>query len=113
MSKLKMILQLSISMMLIFALLNCASTKKSSSTGEYVDDSVITTKVKSMLAEDAGLKTFQISVETYKGVVQLSGFVSTQAEKDKAAEIARQVKGVVGIKNNINIKSQTDTQPNQ
>ncbi len=111
MSKLKMIVQLFISMMLVFALLNCASTEKSSSAGEYVDDSVITTKVKSALADDEGLKTFQISVETFKGVVQLSGFVDTQADKDRAGDIARRVKGVVGVKNNVNIKGENSSQP--
>ncbi|MCK7515835.1 MAG: BON domain-containing protein [Desulfobacterales bacterium] len=56
----------------------CASTPKQSSTGEYIDDSVITTKVKSLLAEDDFLKSFEINVETFKGDVQLSGFVNSQ-----------------------------------
>ncbi len=64
--------------MFIAALAACASTAKQSSTGEYVDDSVITTKVKSLLAADDFLKSFQVGVETYKGVVQLSGFVASQ-----------------------------------
>jgi osmotically-inducible protein OsmY len=87
--------------MLIFALLNCASTKKSSSAGEYADDSAITTKVKSMLAEDEGLKTYKITVETYKGVVQLRGITDSQENKDRAGEIARSVKGVVDVKNDL------------
>jgi osmotically-inducible protein OsmY len=82
----------------------CASTSKQESTGEYVDDSVITTKVKSLLAADDFLKSFQISVETYKGVVQLSGFVNSQKAVDKAGEIVRSVKGVKSIKNNLIVK---------
>jgi len=82
----------------------CASTSKQSGTGEYIDDSVITTKVKSQLAADDFLRSFEISVETYKGVVQLSGFVDNQALIDKAGEIARDVQGVVSVKNNLIVK---------
>jgi hyperosmotically inducible protein len=64
--------------MFIVALMACVSTAKKESTGEYVDDSVITTKVKTLLAADDFLKSFQIGVETYKGTVQLSGFVNSQ-----------------------------------
>ena len=74
------------------------------STGEYVDDSVITTKVKALLAEDDFLKSFQISVETYKGTVQLSGFVGSQKAVDKAVEITRSVKGVKSVRNNLMVK---------
>jgi osmotically-inducible protein OsmY len=90
--------------MFIVALVACASTAKQSSTGEYVDDSVITTKVKSLLAADDFLKSFQIGVETYKGVVQLSGFVNSQKAIDKAVEIARSVKGVKSVKNDLVVK---------
>ena len=90
--------------MFIVALVACASTAKQESTGEYVDDSVITTKVKSMLAADDFLKSFQIGVETYKGVVQLSGFVGSQKAVDKAVEIARSVKGVKSVKNDLIMK---------
>jgi len=90
--------------MLMVALVACASTSKQESTGEYVDDSVITTKVKALLAEDDFLKSFQISVETYKGTVQLSGFVSSQKAIDKAGEIARSVKGVNSVRNNLIVK---------
>lgn len=82
----------------------CASTSTRESTGEYVDDSVITTKVKSMLAADDFLKSFEISVETYQGTVQLSGFVNSQKAVDKAREIVRSVKGVKSIKNNLIVK---------
>jgi osmotically-inducible protein OsmY len=90
--------------MFIAALIACASTAKQSSTGEYVDDSVITTKVKTLLAADDFLKSFQIGVETYKGTVQLSGFVNSQKAVDKAVEITRTVKGVEFIKNDLIVK---------
>ena len=91
-------------MMLIATLVACASTSKQSSTGEYVDDSVITTKVKSLLADDDFLKSFQIGVETFKGTVQLSGFVDSQKAVDKAVEITRSVRGVKSVKNNLIVK---------
>jgi len=90
--------------MLMVAFAACASTSKQESTGEYVDDSVITTKVKSLLAADDFLKSFEISVETYKGTVQLSGFVDSQKAIDKAVEITRSVKGVKSVKNNLSVK---------
>ena len=90
--------------MLMVAFAACASTSKQESTGEYVDDSVITTKVKSLLAADDFLKSFEISVETYKGTVQLSGFVDSQKAIDKAGEITRSVKGVKSVKNNLSVK---------
>ena len=90
--------------MFVAALVACASTSKHESTGEYVDDSVITTKIKSQLAADDFLKSFQIDVETYKGVVQLSGFVNAQKAVDKAGKIARSVKGVKSVKNNLVVK---------
>ena len=91
-------------LMMIATLVACASTSKQEGAGEYVDDSVITTKVKSMLANDDFLKSFEISVETYKGTVQLSGFVDSQKAIDKAGEVAGGVKGVKSVKNNLNVK---------
>jgi hyperosmotically inducible protein len=91
-------------LMMIAALVACASTSKQEGAGEYVDDSVITTKVKSLLGADDFLKSFEISVETYKGIVQLSGFVDSQKAIDKAGEIASGVKGVKSVKNNLNVK---------
>ena len=91
-------------LMLIATLVACASTSKQEGAGEYVDDSVITTKVKSLLAADDFLKSFEISVETYKGIVQLSGFVDSQKAVDKAGEIVRSVKGVTSVKNNLIVK---------
>ena len=91
-------------LMLIATFSACASTRTHESTGEYVDDSVITTKVKSLLAADDFLKSFQIGVESFKGVVQLSGFVNTQKAVDKAIEITRSVKGVKSVKNDLIVK---------
>ena len=85
-------------------LLSCAGSRTRESTGEYIDDSAITTKVKAALLAEPGIRSYQISVETFKGVVQLSGFVDTQQQKDKAAEIARRVDGVSSVKNNIIVK---------
>ena len=90
--------------MILVALVACASTSKQESTGEYIDDSVITTKVKTLLAADDFLKSFQISVETNKGAVQLSGFVSSQSAVDKAVQITRSVSGVKSVKNSLIVK---------
>jgi osmotically-inducible protein OsmY len=91
-------------LLMLITLVACASTRTHESTGEYVDDSVITTKVKALLAQDDFLKSFQISVETYKGTVQLSGFVNSQQAVDKASQIARSVNGVTSVKNNLIVK---------
>ncbi|MCX5916451.1 MAG: BON domain-containing protein [Deltaproteobacteria bacterium] len=104
MKKRNMFIRCFVLMMLIASLVACASTSKQEGAGEYVDDSVITTKVKSLLASDDFLKSFEITVETYKGIVQLSGFVDSQKAVDKAGEIAGGVKGVKSVKNNLNVK---------
>jgi osmotically-inducible protein OsmY len=104
MKKRNMFIRCFVLSMLIATFVACASTPTQESTGEYVDDTVITTKVKSLLAVDDFLKSFQISVETYKGTVQLSGFVGSQKAVDKADEIARSVKGVKSVKNDLIVK---------
>lgn len=104
MKKMKRLVGFFVILMFIAGFAACASMSKQESTGEYVDDSVITTKVKSLLADDNFLKSFQIGVETYKGIVQLSGFVNTQTAVDKAGEIARSVKGVKAVKNDLLVK---------
>ena len=104
MKKINMLIGCFVLLMLIATLVACASTSKQSGTGEYVDDSVITTKVKTMLAADDFLKSFEISVETYKGIVQLSGFVDSQKAVDKAGEIASGVGGVKSVKNKLEVK---------
>jgi osmotically-inducible protein OsmY len=104
MKKRNVIIGYLILLMLVATFAGCASTRTHESTGEYVDDSVITTKVKSLLAEDDFLKSFQIGVETDKGRVQLSGFVNSQQAVNKAGEIARSVKGVRSVRNNLIVK---------
>ena len=104
MKKRKIVAHCLVIVMLIATFVACGSTPKQESTGEYIDNSVITAKVKSLLAADDFLKSFQISVETYKGNVQLSGFVDSQKAVDKASEIARSVKGVKSVKNDLIVK---------
>ena len=82
----------------------CATTRPPESAGEYIDDSVITTRAKTLLAEDDFIKSFQISVETYQGTVQLSGFVDSKKTADKAEEFVKSVKGVKSIQNNLIVK---------
>ena len=91
-------------LILLVSFLGCASTAKHEGTGEYFDDSVITTKVKAAIFNDASLKSSEINVETFKGVVQLSGFVNSQADIDKAVDLARGVKGVTSVKNDMRVK---------
>jgi osmotically-inducible protein OsmY len=88
----------------VTALLGCAATQKQESTGEYVDDSVITTKAKAAILDEATLKTFQINVQTFKGVVQLSGFVDSPEYVTKAGEVVGQVPGVKEVKNDLVVK---------
>jgi len=82
----------------------CASTQKQEGTGEYVDDSVITTKVKAAILNEPTLSSAEINVETFKGKVQLSGFVNSSADITKAVEVARGVKGVNSVKNDMRLK---------
>ena len=84
--------------------LGCASTAKQEGSGEYVDDTVITTKVKAAIFNEPSLKSAEINVETFKGVVQLSGFVTSQAAENKAVEVARTVGGVKSVKNDMRLK---------
>jgi osmotically-inducible protein OsmY len=89
---------------LVVAYLGCASTPTREGTGEYVDDSAITAKVKAAIVNEPSLKVFQINVETFKGEVQLSGFVDTAQSVTKAGEVARGVKGVRSVKNSLIVK---------
>ncbi len=89
---------------LLVSMLGCASTSTREGTGEYVDDTVITTKVKAAIFNEPSLKVAQINVETFKGVVQLSGFVSSQANINKAVEVARGVGGVKSVRNDMRLK---------
>jgi osmotically-inducible protein OsmY len=84
--------------------LGCASTAKQEGTGEYLDDTVITTRVKAAIFNEPSLKSAEINVETFKGVVQLSGFVSSRVNIDKAVQVARSVPGVVSVRNAMRLK---------
>jgi osmotically-inducible protein OsmY len=85
-------------------LAGCASTQKHESTGQYVDDSAITTKVKAAIFNDPMLKSSEINVETFKGRVQLSGFVSSRASIDHAVVVAQGVTGVTSVANDMRVK---------
>jgi len=87
------------------AMVACASTRTQKSAGEQVDDSVTTGRVKAALIADPVTKAHQIDVETFKGTVQLNGFVDTAASKDRASEVARGTKGVTKVQNNLTVKS--------
>lgn len=82
----------------------CAGTSTKESTGEYIDNSAITAKVKAALADDEIVKARQINVESFRGTVQLSGFVNTSEEKSRAGRIAASITGVQDVKNNITVK---------
>jgi len=89
---------------LLASLLGCAGTPTKEGTGEYFDDTVITGKVKAALFDEPSLKSAEINVETFKGVVQLTGFVSSRANIAKAVEVARSVKGVTSVRNDMRLK---------
>ena len=84
--------------------LGCASTAKTEGTGEYIDDTVVTTKVKAAIFNEPTLKSAEINVETFKGVVQLSGFVNSREDVNKAVAVARQIPGVTSVKNDMRLK---------
>lgn len=104
MLKFKRIVQLVLCLLVIASFIGCASTNNQSSTGEYIDDSVITTKVKSAIFTEPELKSMQISVETFKGAVQLSGFVDSAQNAKRAAEVARSVAGVISVENDLIVR---------
>jgi len=89
---------------MMLTLAGCASGPQKEGTGEYIDDAVITTKVKAAIVKDDTLKATEIKVETFKGVVQLSGFVKDTADISRAAQVARGVEGVKSVKNDIRVK---------
>jgi len=86
------------------SVVGCASTPQKEGTGQYIDDSVITAKVKAAILDEPTLKVMEINVETFKGVVQLSGFVRSQADAYKAVEVARGVNGVKAVTNDMRLK---------
>jgi osmotically-inducible protein OsmY len=85
-------------------LAGCASTQRHESTGQYIDDTAITTSVKAAILNEPGLKSMEINVETFKGRVQLSGFVSSRASIDRAVVVAQGVKGVTSVANDMRVK---------
>jgi osmotically-inducible protein OsmY len=93
-----------LSIIAVAGLMGCASTATSESTGQYIDDTTITTKVKAAILEQPTLKSAEINVETFKGVVQLSGFVSSQDNVITAMNTAKSVKGVSSVKNDMRVK---------
>jgi len=88
----------------VLTAVGCASTRTHEGTGEYLDDSVITTKVKAAILNEPTLNSAEINVETFKGIVQLSGFVESTASINKAIEVARGVGGVKSVKNSMRLK---------
>ena len=99
--------QRAVSMLSVVAVagaLGCATTSKSESTGQYIDDTAITAKVKTAIFEQPTLKSAEINVETFKGVVQLSGFVRSQENINTAMATAKSVKGVSSVKNDMRVK---------
>ena len=88
----------------LVTVVGCSSTPQKEGTGQYFDDSVITAKVKAAIFDEATTKSAEINVETFKGVVQLSGFVSSQAAANKAMELARGITGVKGVTNDMRLK---------
>ena len=104
MHKLKLITFFILSLFLVTTLTGCAGGKTYESTGEYLDDSVISTKVKTSLLNDPKVKLLHINVETFKGVVQLSGFVNSDATAKRAVDLARRVKGVKQVNNSLIVK---------
>lgn len=104
MVKLNRMLQLVVCFGMLTATVGCAGTQKHESTGEYVDDTVITTKVKAAIFKEDTLKTLQINVKTYKAVVQLSGFVDSAQSVAKAADVAKRVEGVASVENGLAVK---------
>jgi hypothetical protein len=104
MTTLHRIMKLLACLVLVTAFSGCASTRTHEGTGEYVDDTAITTKVKAAILTEPSTKVLQINVETFKGVVQLSGFVDSAQSAAKAGELARRVHGVVSVKNNLVVK---------
>ena len=101
-SKFAMLIAVMLTVTLVSA---CAGSQTKESTGEYLDDSMITSKVKAQLLGDKEVSGLAINVETFKAVVQLSGFAKTEAERQKAAQLARSVGGVKDVKNDIQLKS--------
>ena len=103
MTKLKRVTVFFLTVLLVF-FAGCAATPTKEGTGEYLDDTILTTKVKAAVFNEPSLKSAEINVETFKGVVQLSGFVSSQGNINKAVAVAGSVNGVKSVKNDMRVK---------
>ncbi|WP_151669384.1 BON domain-containing protein [Nitrincola schmidtii] len=88
----------------MITMVGCAAPDKQQTVGAYIDDSTITTRVKAAIFDDQGLRFSEINVETFDGVVQLSGFVSTQVEINRAVQMTRTIQGVKSVKNDMQLK---------
>ncbi|MSS76074.1 MAG: BON domain-containing protein [Methyloglobulus sp.] len=104
MRKLKLIIIFLVSLSLIPVIVGCAGGKTYESTGEHFDDAIITTKVNASILGDSKLKLLQINVETFKGIVQLSGFVNTNEAATRAVDLTRRVRGVKQVNNSLIVK---------
>lgn len=89
---------------LLVAFVGCSAANERGSAGDYVDDTLITTKVKTAIFKESTLKTMQINVKTFQGEVQLSGFVDSTQSVAKAGKIARSVDGVVKVSNDLIVR---------
>lgn len=104
MNTINFVKRLLLSVLLLTVIPACSENTKRESTGEYLDDAVLTTKIKATFVGDSRLKAMDINVKTYRGVVQLSGFIDTQKEADRAVQLARTVKGVKAVNNSLIVK---------
>lgn len=104
MNMLNLITRFLLGLLLILSIAGCAGTKVSESTGEYFDDAMITSKINTSILADSRLKLLDITVTTFKGVVQLSGFVDSKEVSDRAVQISRTVKGVKAVNNSLVVK---------
>lgn len=104
MKQINLIIRFLLGLLLIVTIAGCAGSKKHESTGEYIDDTVLTTKVKASILGDSRLKVLQIDVESFKGIVQLSGFVDSPEAAERAVHLARTVKGVKQVNNSLIVK---------
>jgi osmotically-inducible protein OsmY len=104
MRKLNLIVRFLLGLLLILSVTGCAGSKVSESTGEYFDDSMVTSKIKTAFLTNSRLKMMDITVETFKGAVQLSGFVDSTSIAETAVQVARSVKGVKVVNNSLVVK---------
>ncbi len=104
MRKLKLITRFLLALVLVLSVTGCAGSKVTESTGEYFDDAIVTTKVKSAILADSRLKMLDITVTTFKGAVQLSGFVNSADVANRAVQVVRTIKGVRVVNNSLVVK---------